>query len=272
MIARYREAVADLLLDLAPHAASGDHHKIDIVARDRVEDTAELAIVLTATPGGALAALDRLATEVHAYQPNRRSSAADLLAFLRIWWYAQIDAAWWGDVRPYATDDEIATAAELTDIAPLRARGIVHYRRQPRTYAGRAVRAVARRALPDHTPRTSGLLSTRTRMEVAELVEQMAAAFTRPLWVTSLTRSLEHQQRLKSLGYAALSPSAHCTGYAADLEMAWYARLGVAGELAAVLRERQAAGDLNVIDEGQAWHVCVSPDAAAALAGGKAGA
>ena len=49
---------------------------------------------------------------------------------------------------------------------------------------------------------------------------------TPPLWVTSLTRSVGHQRHLRSLGYAALLPSAHCVGYAADVEMSWFRRFG----------------------------------------------
>jgi hypothetical protein len=61
------------------------------------------------------------------------------------------------------------------------------------------------------------------------------------------------------LGYAAVIPSAHCAGYAMDVEMRWFRRFGADEILAAALLQRQDEGDVNVIDEGQAWHVCVSP-------------
>ena len=66
-------------------------------------------------------------------------------------------------------------------------------------------------------------------------------------------------QRLQQLGYSALLPSAHCTGHAADIEMAWLRRHGVAPALEDVLTGYRDAGVLNVIDEGQAWHVCLAP-------------
>ena len=80
-----------------------------------------------------------------------------------------------------------------------------------------------------------------------------------PLWVTSLARSVQHQRHLRDLGYAAALPSAHCAGYAADIEMTWFRRFGIDGVLRGLLLDLQQAGDVNVIDEGQAWHVCVSP-------------
>ncbi len=74
-----------------------------------------------------------------------------------------------------------------------------------------------------------------------------------------MVRSVEHQHRLRSLGYAAVLPSSHCAGYACDLEITWFRRFDPDNVLGRILRERQEAGQLNVIDEGQAWHLCVNP-------------
>ena len=38
---------------------------------------------------------------------------------------------------------------------------------------------------------------------------------------------------------------------------------GVAGVLEGLLLERQRAGEVNAIDEGQTWHLCLSPAAVA---------
>jgi hypothetical protein len=46
-----------------------------------------------------------------------------------------------------------------------------------------------------------------------------------------------------------------------DVEMRWFRRFDADEILAATLLARQDEGHVNVIDEGQAWHVCVSPDA-----------
>jgi hypothetical protein len=70
---------------------------------------------------------------------------------------------------------------------------------------------------------------------------------------------MQHQHRLRSLGYAAVLPSSHCVGFACDVEMHWFRRFDQDNLLACLLIERQEAGQLNVIDEGQAWHLCVNP-------------
>jgi hypothetical protein len=97
---------------------------------------------------------------------------------------------------------------------------------------------------------------------VNQIARELAAALPprtpRP-WVTSTVRSVQHQHRLRALGYAAVLPSSHCVGYACDLEMQWFRRFDHGNVLARLLLERQDAGQLNVIDEGQAWHLCVNP-------------
>jgi hypothetical protein len=41
--------------------------------------------------------------------------------------------------------------------------------------------------------------------------------------------------------------------------MRWFRRFDRDNLLARLLRERQESGQLNVIDEGHAWHLCVNP-------------
>ena len=48
-----------------------------------------------------------------------------------------------------------------------------------------------------------------------------------------------------------------------DVEMSWFRRFGAAGVLEGLLLERQQAGEVNAIDEGQTWHLCLSPAAVA---------
>ena len=57
-------------------------------------------------------------------------------------------------------------------------------------------------------------------------------------------------------------PSAHCVGYAADIEIRWYRRFHAHRILRGLLLDRQRANQVNIIDEGQAWHVCPHPDIA----------
>ena len=265
-LAGYRGAVADLLLEIASHTGPEDLPKAERVLTERLAG-AEFAAVLAASPEGCPAAVDRLLREVRHYQPGARNCAADLVAHIRIHLFALIDVMWWGSARAFVTDAHLLHSAELVDLEPLRRRGELHfrYRRQVRTLPLRAMRAADRRLRPEHTPRTAGLRFARARRESVTLLNQLAADFaaaapgTPPLWVTSLARSIEQQRRLRALGYTATLPSAHCVGYAMDIEMSWFHRFGAAGLLEGLLRERQRAGQVNTIDEGQTWHLCLSP-------------
>ena len=271
----YRVAVGDLLLEIAGYTGRGDLAKAEMVLTERLAG-ADLAAVLSATPGGSIAATERLLREVHQYQPHACSAAADLAAHIRIHLFALIDIMWWGRTQAYVTDADLISSPDLADLEPLRRAGTLRfcYRRQPVTLAARAARAADRRLRPGATPRTAGLRFTRARPEAVTLLNQVAAEFaaaagpgTPPLWVTSLARSIEHQRRLRALGYTASLPSAHCVGYAMDIEVAWFRRFGAHRLLQDLLLDRERAGQVNVIDEGQAWHVCLSPAAATALRG-----
>jgi hypothetical protein len=55
-----------------------------------------------------------------------------------------------------------------------------------------------------------------------------------------------------------------------DIEMSWFRRFGAGATLEGLLAERQQAGEVNAIDEGQTWHLCLSPAAVAARPGVRA--
>jgi hypothetical protein len=263
----YREAVTDLAASFEHSGAVASPRLAARVLSSKLANP-DIVPVLAQTPRGCAGALERLLLEVRSYRPSARSSAASLASMIRISLLAQIDALWWGRVPPYAADSDVLAAPDLLDLDALQRGGLLlfRYRHQPGSLAGRAARSVERRALPGRRPLTAGLWLARARPQAVALLNQLAAQFaelapagTPPLWVTSLARSVEHQRRLRALGYAALLPSSHCVGYAADVEMAWFRRFGAHRALQEVLLDRQRAGEVNVIDEGQAWHVCLRP-------------
>lgn len=274
----FAHAVAELLAEAsAAQERTGPAGSEAVLARRLTEP--QFDAVLSATPSGADATVDGLLRRVREYQGDRaagrrgHATGADRMTLLRILLLTQIDVVWWGAAEPYRSDADVLYTSELVDLARLRRerRLAFRYRMQPTNLPGRLTRAVVRRTLPGRSPHTAGLRFNRARPQLVTVLNRVAARFAEqaptapPLWVTSMARSVEHQLRLAALGYPAMLPSAHCVGYAADLEMAWYRRFGAAEALARVLRELRAAGDVNVIDEGQVWHVCLHPDVAAEL-------
>ncbi|MGC5028695.1 hypothetical protein [Micromonospora sp. DT229] len=269
----YRQAVAELLVEVGALASASSTKARQVLIDQRLREPA-LAAVLDATPQGLVGARETLLLEMARYQPNTRSSAADLTALVRIYLLSRVDVMWWREAATFLTDIEVRHSVELVDLDWLRRRDLLNFRYtgQPRNLVGRGVRALRRRMLPDATPRTAGLLFRRARREVVALLNDLGREFaavtpagTPPLWVTSLVRSAEHQYRLRRLGYAAMVPSGHCLGWAADLEMQWFDHFGVRDTLAGLLLDRQRCGEINVVDEGQAWHICLAPTATARL-------
>ncbi|KKJ94211.1 hypothetical protein [Micromonospora sp. HK10] len=268
-LAAYRAAVAELLVEVGALAGAPSTTARQVLLDQRLREPA-IAAVLDATPQGYVGARETLLLEMARYQPNARSSAQDLTALVRIYLLSRIDVMWWRDTPTLLTDSQVDTSTDLVDLEWLRRRGLLafRYQEQPVGVVGRGLRAVGRRLRPGATPRTAGLRFRRARREIVALLNDIGRQFalacppgTPPLWVTSLARSAEHQYRLRRLGYAAMVPSGHCLGWAADVEVAWYQRFGARDTLTGLLLARQEAGEINVVDEGQAWHICLAPDA-----------
>ncbi len=268
----YRAAVGELVAELAQFGVS-DPESAEHILNRRLDEQ-QFAPVLEATPDGRDETIARLLFEVRNYQPGQRVNVSTrgnsdgLAALVRISMLAQIDTVWWGRTRGYQSDAELLDSADLVDLDELSDDGQLRfrYRHQAGTLLGRAARKAERRTLPGRSPRTAGMWLVRARPQAVAWLNQLADEFARlappgtpPLWVTSLARSVAHQRRLRELGYVALLPSAHCVGYAADIEMAWYRRFHAHRILRGLLLDRQRADEVNVIDEGQAWHVCLRP-------------
>jgi len=269
----YRAAVDDFVREASTFRGPSDLLAAEGFVAERLGQP-EFTSVLSRLEGGVDAVGARLMREIGGYQPSARSSASDLPAFVRIFLLSQIDSVWWSGTASFVSDADVLHSTELVDLPALRSARILQfqYRAQPAGLPGRAADWAQRRALPGIRPRTAGLRFTRSRPAVVAVVNQIArelAAALPPgtprLWVTSMVRSVQHQHRLRSLGYAAVLPSSHCSGFACDVEMHWFRRFDQDHLLARLLLERQEAGQLNVIDEGQAWHLCVNPVACGEL-------
>lgn len=263
----YRAAVDDLVKEASRRLEPSGLLAIEGFVVDRLGQP-EFTPVFSCLDGGVDAVAARLMGETRNYQRRVSSSASDLPMFVRIFLLSQIDSAWWSGTAPFVSDADVLCSTELVDLTPLRSAKMLRfqYRAQSAGLPRRARDWAQRQALPTIRPHTAGLRFTRSRPAVVAAVNQIArelAAVLPPrtprLWVTSLVRSVQHQHRLRSLGYAAVLPSSHCVGYACDVEMQWFRRFDQDNLLARLLLERQEAGQLNVIDEGQVWHLCVNP-------------
>ncbi|MGW0038711.1 hypothetical protein [Gordonia sp. NPDC003376] len=204
------------------------------------------------------------------FRPTGLSSAGDVPALVKVKLLSTLDAAWWAGARPFRTDAEVVTAADLIDLRRARSRRELRFdfRTQVFDLPRRGLRALDRRLRPRHSPNTIGMRLPYGRPEVVAVLNAIADDLARREpdaprpWVNSLVRSVAYQDEMRGSGYTAATGSAHCVGWAADIEMDWMTRLGFGDALAAVLLDRAETAQINVIDEGQAWHICLNPHSA----------
>lgn len=273
------EFVADV--DLVHYRARVDtladrvgRHEVALASTAAAEDDV-LVDVLTHHPLGLEHALTQLDAELAAHSPNGPSSAVDVRSMTRVYLLHQIDVLWWGSAPAYETSADVEGAADLVDLEALRRTGHLRfsYRKQAATLPSRIVRAADRRFRPNRGPGGAGLRFCRARPEAVAFLNSVAGELRQrddrgsaALWLSSAVRSVEHQEHLRTLGYSALYPSSHCSGYALDVPLRWLRPRGTDTVLAEVLIGRRNAGEINVIDEGPSWHVCLSPSSLPALA------
>ncbi|MDV6278352.1 DUF5715 family protein [Rhodococcus erythropolis] len=262
VVQRYRDEITDLSAGFATDPA-------DAVRVVRTALTSSIVeSVLQRAPRGQRFAEEQLLHSIRSFSPTAASSANDLRSLVRIHLLSALDAAWWSDAIPFATDDEVRDSAELVDLRVLRRGREINFgfRVQAHDLPRRVMRAAVRRAAPRLTPATIGMKLPYGRPEVVALLNacalELAArspARSPRLWVNSMARSTAYQNELRTFGYLAAASSAHCVGWAADVEMDWMRRRGMGALLEEILCRRAEEGQINLIDEGRAWHVCVNP-------------
>ena len=214
----YRAVVDDLVKEAGRHPRPSDLPAAEGLIAKRLEQP-EFTVVLSRLDGGMDVVVGRLIDEIRNYQPSVRSSASDLPAFVRIFLLSQVDSIWWARTVPFVSDADVLCSTELVDLRPLRSAKMLQfqYRAEPAGLPGRARDWAQRQVVPAVRPATAGLRFTRSRPVVVAVINQIARELatalpprTPCLWVNSIVRSVEHQRRLRSLGYAAVLPSSHC--------------------------------------------------------------
>ena len=268
-VAEYRALVASLSTELdrqsARHGMARPHLSktlFDYLATDQAR------VVVERSSGCPAELTERSVGVMRDYHRTAAATAATPVEMVTVLLLQQIELAWWADTPDFQAEAEVAASPVMLDLRRLRRRGEVQFgfslASDRLTY--RARNYAIRHWFPNSRPGTSGPSSPYARPEVVSLLNALAREFAARvpsrvpgLWVNSITRPLDHQYRLQALGFTAHVPSAHCRGWAADIETEWYERFGVRGVLEDMLAEFRDAGALNGIDEGRIWHVSPSP-------------
>lgn len=265
-VGAYRAAVAELVVQL-DGAGAVDKSRYETLIAAALE-LPEMAAALQLTGAEPAELVGRALRAALAYRPREAATAGSPGHEVEILLLQQIDLAWWREVEDFDTDADVRDSADLVDMRPLRRSGEVEFAFALASdrLAPRAAKYAVRRWFPDRAPGTPGLSSPYARPQMVRLLNTIAGQFahvaperTPPLWINCITRSVADQCRLQELGFSAHYPSAHCRGWAADIEVGWYSRFGLRQTLTGVLEGLREAGQINAIDEGRIWHVCPNP-------------
>lgn len=264
----YRDLVAELAVDLAGHGTDDVH----LVTR-KVAEALRTPVAADLVAMGGVDALEltaRVARMARTFEPSAASTATSLAHHISILLLQQIDLAWWAGAAELATEESIEASDDFIDMHSWRREGRIKFSFSLASdrFVPRARNYAIRHWFPDWAPGTPGPSTSLARPEMVYLLNTLAIEFAHragpevpPLWVNCITRSVADQCRLQELGFAAHLPSAHCRGWAADLEVDWFARFGARETLIDMLRDYQSEGVMNAIDEGQIWHVSPNPAA-----------
>ena len=234
----------------------------------------EAGAVVARAAGDSEALAARALDALESYRPTAAATAECAESMVRILLLQQIDLAWWAEVPDFVDDADMRATPGLMDLRELRARDEIDFAFSLASdgLVYRARNYAVRRWYPSARPGTPGPSSPLVRPQIVALLNRLAGAFAviagrdaPALWVNSISRPLDHQLQLQRLGFSAHIPSAHCRGWAADIETEWYDMYGVRDRLEAMLAEYSDAGVINAIDEGRIFHVCPSPDYARGL-------
>src|SRR6202012_1361985 len=127
----YRAAVDDLVTEAIRKLGLADPPAAGEFVGERLS-RGQFAPILSRLNGGPHAAALRLVTELRRFRPSDRG-AGDVWSFARIMLLSQIDSVWWGETAPFSTDADVMQSAELGDLPPLKAAGVLRfqYREQP---------------------------------------------------------------------------------------------------------------------------------------------
>lgn len=114
---------------------------------------------------------------------------------------------------------------------------------------------------------TIGMRTPYIKLELLGLLNEISILLSRQcgrkimIQVNSLIRTIEHQNQLLKIGYTYSTFSAHCKGYAVDIERKWYVMNDrpLFRIINSCLKMYAEKGIINLIDEGLVWHICLNP-------------
>lgn len=265
VVLRYTIAVDKLTAQLDALSPSSPEYA-DAIAAALATPAAQAVLVSADVDVADL--VNRAVAAAARFRPRAAATAGSPAHEVEILLRQQIDLAWWAGADDFDTDADLESSPDMVDLREMRSNKELKFRflLASDRLVPRAYKYAIRTWFPNSAPGTPGLSSPYARPQMVALLNGLADEFAQrsgdqapPLWINCITRTVVDQCQLLELGFSAHYPSAHCRGWAADLEVGWYERFGLDGVLTGILTEWAAAGKITAIDEDRIWHVCPHP-------------
>ncbi|WGK68399.1 DUF5715 family protein [Candidatus Haliotispira prima] len=182
-----------------------------------------------------------------------------------------IEPLWYKNYKRYNTQEDVLSDENLINFkkGKLAYFSYIHLKESKLRRIPNSFRKRFRRFLNLQTGETIGLMNVHCPNAMLNLLNTISIRISQalslekpyPYLVTSILRTVEHQNHLKKIGYPAVDNSSHCCGYAADIELRWLLnnKPDVAEILLSILHLYYEKRIINFVQYDIFIHICLNP-------------
>lgn len=172
----------------------------------------------------------------------------------------QLDSFWYSDSKIYKTNLEIYNDHNLIyfkEVDPLFSYLEV---RPGKEYVSK-FKKILLGFMNSPLRNCSGMFLPYAPVQMYNFLNKLCMDLNESIVVTNTLRSLEYQNKLRAFGHITPGESSHLYGYTVDIEQLWYKENNktLYGKIKSHLQYLEEEGQINYIDYGQIWHICLSP-------------
>ena len=174
----------------------------------------------------------------------------------------QLDSYWYSGFKSYKTNLEIYNDDDLVNLNEMD----TTFMFQPLKEGRRGIsffRRVYLKLINSPLKNSSGLFLPYAPYPMYNFLNSFYDRLGFRVVVNGVIRSIEYQNNLIKKGFISCNASSHIYGYTVDLEQKWFRKYAPKKykRIQVLLDELEERGEINYIDYGHIWHVCLSPAA-----------
>lgn len=172
----------------------------------------------------------------------------------------QLDSYWYSGFKRYKTNLEIYNAEDLIYFKDVKNK-FTYLELESGEEHISLFRKFLLKVINSPLKNSSGLFLPYAPVPMYNFLNRLCEDLDIPLVITNTLRSLEYQDKLLKQGHITPNESSHLYGYTVDVEQKWYKNNAPAlhKKIETHLQKLEEEGQVNYVDYGQIWHICLSP-------------